>query len=200
MTGEAAPRVLLLDVMDTLVRDPFYEVVPAFFGMSLDELLAQKDPEAWPRFERGEIDHAEMMETFFADRRRFDHAAFAASVKEAYAFLPGVEVLLAELAARGVAMYALSNYPTWSEWIEEKLELGRFLDWRFVSWRTGARKPAAEAYRRPLRELGMEAAECLFVDDRASNCDAARAVGMRAHRFVDAVELRRALASLGFLG
>jgi HAD superfamily hydrolase (TIGR01509 family) len=200
MIGEAAPRVLLLDVMDTLVRDPFYEVVPAFFGMSLDELIAQKDPDAWPRFERGEIDHAEMMATFFADRRRFDHAAFAASVQGAYAFLPGVEVMLAELAARGVAMYALSNYPTWSEWIEEKLGLGRFLDWRFVSWRTGTRKPAAEAYRRPLRELGVAAAECLFVDDRASNCDAAREEGMRAHRFVDATELRRELRALGILG
>ena len=26
------PPVLLLDVMGTLVRDPFYEDIPAFFG------------------------------------------------------------------------------------------------------------------------------------------------------------------------
>merc|ERR1719174_3475258 len=30
--------------MDTLVRDPFFEDVPALFGLSLEELFAQKHP------------------------------------------------------------------------------------------------------------------------------------------------------------
>ncbi|XP_039776789.1 flavin mononucleotide hydrolase 1, chloroplatic-like isoform X1 [Panicum virgatum] len=55
----AQPRklpVLLFDVMDTLVRDPFYHHIPAFFQMSMKELLESKHPTAWSEFEKGLID------------------------------------------------------------------------------------------------------------------------------------------------
>ncbi|MCB9611692.1 MAG: HAD-IA family hydrolase [Sandaracinus sp.] len=191
--------VLLLDVMDTLVRDPFYEDVPRFFGMSLAEVLAQKDPSAWPRFERGEIDEGTMLRAFFADGRAFDHDAFCEAVRDGYAFLPGIEALLEELAEARVPMFALSNYPCWSAWIEARLGLGRFLDWRFVSWRTGVRKPDPEAFRGPVNALGVAPEACLFVDDRESNCVAARNEGLEAHRFVDAPTLREALVARGVL-
>ncbi|XP_048324237.2 flavin mononucleotide hydrolase 1, chloroplatic isoform X2 [Ziziphus jujuba] len=47
--------VLLFDIMSTVVRDPFYEDVPAFFGMSMEELIECKDPNAWIEFEKGWI-------------------------------------------------------------------------------------------------------------------------------------------------
>lgn len=50
-----SPDVLLLDVMGTLVYDPFHRVMPDFFGMSLEQLLDAKHPEAWVRFEHGEM-------------------------------------------------------------------------------------------------------------------------------------------------
>lgn len=36
--------VLLLDVMDTIVHDPFFEHMPRFFNMTFKELLASKHP------------------------------------------------------------------------------------------------------------------------------------------------------------
>lgn len=39
--------VLLLDVMDTVVYDPFFHDMPRFFGLSFKELLAAKHPTAW---------------------------------------------------------------------------------------------------------------------------------------------------------
>lgn len=41
------PPVLLLDVMDTIVYDPFYLDMPRFFGITFKELLAAKHPSAW---------------------------------------------------------------------------------------------------------------------------------------------------------
>ncbi|URD77050.1 haloacid dehalogenase-like hydrolase [Musa troglodytarum] len=64
--------VLLFDVMDTLVRDPFYNDVPAFFQMSMKELLAQKHPTAWVEFEKGLIDENELARKFFKDGRPLD--------------------------------------------------------------------------------------------------------------------------------
>lgn len=191
--------ILLFDVMGTLVHDPFYEELPAFFRMSFDELLAEKHPTLWSEFERGIIGEREMLEGFFRDRRPFDHEGLKRCIASAYRWLPGMETVLAELAAAGCAMHALSNYPSWYEWIEERLEISRFVPWTFVSCLTGVRKPAPEAYTGAVAELGVAPDECLLVDDRGPNCAAARACGLQAIRFRDAGELRRELARRGLV-
>ena len=193
----AAPRVVLFDVMDTLVRDPFPEVISGFFGMTLEQLLQAKHPSAWVEFERGERTHASFMGNFFADGRPFDHAAFERAVCGAYEWIPGMEGILAALASQPVSCVALSNYPEWYRWIEARLGLGRYLDWRFVSCRTGVRKPDVAAYTGAAAALGLDPARCLFVDDRQSNVDAAHAAGMDAVRFVDADTLAAELRSRG---
>ena len=49
-------RVILIDVMDTLVQEPFFERAPGFLGLTLEELMAAKHPTVWAEFERGEIE------------------------------------------------------------------------------------------------------------------------------------------------
>lgn len=56
-------------LQDTLVVDPFYIEMPLFFDMKFQELIAAKDPHAWPEFERGLITEEELYERFFKDRR-----------------------------------------------------------------------------------------------------------------------------------
>ncbi|MEM9067953.1 MAG: HAD-IA family hydrolase [Myxococcota bacterium] len=185
--------ILLLDVMGTIVRDPFHDDMPAFFGMSLQQLLAEKHPSAWVRFERDEIDGETFLREFFADGRDYDRAGFVRCVREGYAYLDGMDTLLADLAKAEAAIHALSNYPRWSRWIEEKLNLERYLQWTFVSWKTGLRKPDPDAYLRAARDLQVSPSECLFVDDRESNVRAARSIGMQALQFSDARTLRAEL-------
>jgi putative hydrolase of the HAD superfamily len=45
-----------------------------------------------------------------------------------------------------------------------------------------------------LRRLEVPAEQVLFVDDREGNLAAARALGLRGHRFTTAAELRQVLA------
>ena len=175
--------------MDTLVHNPFFVETPAFFGLELDELLAAKSPDAWPAFERGELDEQALARRYFRDGRSFDLAGLRARMSEAYRFLPGIEALLGELLAAGVEMHALSNYPVWWRLIEAKLELSRFMQWSFVSCDTGVRKPDPEAFTHAARALGREPGALVFVDDQARNCAAAQAVGMRAIHFEDARSL-----------
>lgn len=191
--------ILLLDVMDTLVYDPFHAEVPAFFGTSLQELLEAKDPHAWQRFETREYDEATFAANYFRDRRALDVEGFKAALAGAYRLLPGIEELLSELSATGVGMHALSNYPPWFELIEERLGLSRWVPWTFVSCRTGVRKPDPEAYLGPARALGVAPRECLFVDDRALNCRGAEAAGMSAHHFRDTEALSTELRQRGLL-
>ena len=52
-------------------------------------------------------------------------------------------------------------------------------------------KPDPAIYYLALDRFRLRPAEALFVDDRAINVEAALAVGMRAHLFTDADDLRR---------
>lgn len=190
-------KVILWDVMGTLTHDPFFVEVPAFFDMTLAELIACKHPDNWVRFELGQIDEDAMLRGFFADGRAFDGDGLKRTMQAAYRLLPGIEALLDRLAARGHSMHALSNYTQWYQLIESQLSLSRWLRWSFVSCEVGARKPQPEIYRHALKTLGVEPTGCVFIDDREENCEGARAVGIEAIRFENAAQLAAALHSLG---
>ena len=188
-----APAAILLDVMGTLVAEPFHTVVPASLGMTMEELLAAKHPTAWMEFERGEIDEATFASRFFSDGRDYPHEEMVRAMVEAYVFLDGIEALLTQLKERGHSMHLLSNYPIWYRLIEDKLELSRFAEWSFVSCEMGVRKPNPAIYTRAAEQLGEPCDRLLFVDDRTENCEAARALGMDAIVFENARQLEAAL-------
>lgn len=188
------PRpVLLLDVMDTLVADPAYEVVLPFFGLEKAEFFRLKSKEAYDAFERGTLTEEEFRRRYFHDGRDFDLEGLKAELRRGYRFIDGIPALLGDLVDRGYAMHALSNYSVWSEMIEEELRLSRWLSWDYVSHRTGHRKPEPDAYLTPARDLGLSPERFVFVDDRQKNVDGARAVGMQAIHFQSAAQLRAAL-------
>ena len=188
------PRVILWDLMDTLVRDPFFTRMAPFFGLRFEELLAQKHPTAWRDFELGRIGEAELFRSFFKDGRAIDGAGLKRAMQQGYAWIDGIEALLAALAARDAEMHLLSNYPPWYQLCDARLGVTRWVKASFVSCHTGVRKPDPEAYLGACRALGAEPAQCLFVDDREPNVVAAAALGLDALRFDgDVAALRRAL-------
>lgn len=191
--------ILLFDMMDTVVVDPVAKEIPGFFGMTTKELFATRDPTAWRSFEVNAISETECLNRLFAAAPPFDHDAFRACVRDAYRFVPGMQQLLEDLSAKKVEMHALSNYSSWYKLIDERLDISRYMPWTFVSFETRVRKPAPEAYTQVIDRLGGPANRFLFVDDREVNCEAARAVGMHAHRFVSAAALRDELAAHGVL-
>ncbi|MEZ6073735.1 MAG: HAD family phosphatase [Pirellulales bacterium] len=186
----ALQPILLFDVMETLVTDPFRDVIPDFFGLSLDELLAAKHPTAWIDFEKGLISQDEYFRVCFLDGRTVDGKTLVNRVAASYDWLDGMQPLLAELHARRHEMHAFSNYPVWYELIEARLGLSRYIDWTFVSCHTGLRKPDPQAYRHAIDILGVDPPECLFIDDRQVNVDAALNVGMDAILMRGAEDLR----------
>ncbi len=194
-----AMAVLLFDVMDTLVWDPF-RLLPGHFRLSFAELMAQKHPTAWVRFERGELVHADFCREFFLDGRTVDGDALRELLSDNYRYLPGIPELLEELARAGHELHAFSNYPEWYRWIEDKLELSRYLSWSFVSCQTGFRKPDPRAYAHAIRALRpRELSELWFIDDRTQNVEAAVQAGLNGIRFEDTSRLRVALRRASLL-
>lgn len=195
-----SPRpVVLLDVLGTLVHDPFFVEVPRALGMTFEQVVKAKHPTAWVSFEFDDLTEAEFLERFFADGRRYDQEALKRAFADAFRYVDGVEKVLRELKAAGVRPHLFSNYPRWYEWIERRLELSRYADWTFVSCRTRRRKPDAEAFLHAARTLEATPGDCVFIDDSAANVEAAARLGMAAYRFQDATRLRADLRRSGVL-
>lgn len=114
--------------------------------------------------------------------------------------IDGTVEILEELDARGVPLYAITNWN--QEKFRETRERFGFLD-RFrdivVSGEERLVKPDPEIYHRLLERNGLVAAECLFIDDSPRNVAGAEAVGMRAHHFRSPAALRRHLSDIGLL-
>jgi len=191
--------VLLLDVMDTLVHEPFHEELPRLFGLTPDGLVARLHPTSWIEFEEGRIDEDEFLARWFRDGRAVDRDAVHACLRASYRWLDGMQPLLAELRARGLAMHALSNYSVWYRLIEDELLLSRYLAWSFVSCEMGVRKPDRRAFEIALDRLGVAPERCVFVDDRTGNLEAAARLGIRPVHATGADAVRAALVALRVL-
>ena len=105
--------------------------------------------------------------------------------------IPGIWALVGELKARGYGVYLLSNASTWFAGHLDDYPILRLFDGRLISAPEKMAKPEERIYRLALERFGLNAAETLFVDDRAENTEAAERVGIASYVFDgDAEKLR----------
>ena len=115
--------------------------------------------------------------------------------------VPGTHELVAELDARQVPLFAITNFSAdfWPPFhAKEQAFFSRFRD-IVVSGEVKLLKPDPAIYWLALDRFRLRPADALFVDDRAINVEAALAVGMQAHLFSDVADLRARLVDEGLL-
>ncbi|MDP8994864.1 MAG: HAD family phosphatase [Pseudomonadota bacterium] len=115
--------------------------------------------------------------------------------------VPGVHEIVRALDARGVPLFAITNFSAdfWAPFHAREREFFRLFRDIVVSGEEKLLKPDPALYFRALDRFGLKPAEALFVDDRAINVEGAIAVGMHGHLFTTAADLRRRLEREGLL-
>lgn len=118
-----------------------------------------------------------------------------------HAPVEGMAQIVAELSARAVPLYAITNFSHefWPPFRQAQAALFDHFQDIVVSGVEKLVKPQPEIYHLSLARFGVAASDALFIDDRLDNVAAARAVGLRTHHFRDAAALRSELAALGLL-
>lgn len=94
--------------------------------------------------------------------------------------------LFLDSIARGLPVYTLSNIAKHHFDAIERSWPGFFdgATGLFLSYQMGCRKPDPAISFQTLEKLGVEGKQCLFIDDRPENIEAARAAGIHAHQFI----------------
>jgi 2-haloacid dehalogenase len=114
--------------------------------------------------------------------------------------IPGTVAILERLAASQVPLYAITNYST-EKWVETKARFPFFAHFRDIVVSADERmlKPDAAIYRLCLQRNGLEAQNCVFIDDVPHNVAAATAAGIEGILFQTPQKLEADLKERGLL-
>lgn len=90
-----------------------------------------------------------------------------------------------DLKARGYDVYLLSNYPKsfFEVHAKERFDFMDIVDGAVISYEVQCTKPDVRIYEHLLEKYALKPQECVFIDDRLINVEAARALGMQAIHF-----------------
>lgn len=114
--------------------------------------------------------------------------------------VPGSFEIVEELAARGVPLFAITNFGAefWAAFRPTQPIFDHFTD-IIVSGVEKLVKPDPAIYQLALSRFGLAEGKAIFIDDNLANVEAARANGFHGHHFADADSLRNELAKLRLL-
>lgn len=103
---------------------------------------------------------------------------------------------LDSLRNAGFRTYMISNtnvimYDGWIKraFMADGKRAGDYFDGIVTSFEEGVCKPDHELFRRVLHRFGLNAGECVLLDDSEANCGSARELGMHAVRIIGDVTL-----------
>lgn len=194
MTTADGP-LIMMDLLGTLLHDPWREALEAATGRPLAEITAARPAGLMERLEVGDITEQQFWQAHRDSGLTVDPAAFHAVRTGGYRWLPGTEALLGELADQhGGRVVIASNYPR--AWI--KSPFARFLARTgaplFCSGHLGHRKPEDQFFLAVARECEVPPARLVLIDDSAANVAGLLRFGGAGHVFTGAAETRRWLA------
>ena len=114
--------------------------------------------------------------------------------------VPGTAALVERLAARGMPLYAITNFGAefWAMFRPTEPVLDRFAE-IVVSGQEKLAKPDLAIFELAAGRFGHAHDAMLFIDDNLANVDAARSLGWQVHHFTDAEDLEGDLAARGLI-
>lgn len=157
---------------------------------------------AWIQLDRGTVSAGEALEAINANLPERLHAVAEELIHGWWKLelrpMEGMEPLLKELKELGYGIYLLSNATLRQPEYFPLIPGSRYFDGQIISAQWKLLKPQREIYETLLREYGLRAEECFFVDDLNSNVEGALWAGMSGAVFDgDTARLRRTLRRAG---
>lgn len=143
----------------------------------------------WPELDAGTIDYDWYVEDTLPqlpERLREPARAFFYNWFRVEPPMEQTWALIARLKARGYGIYLLSNAPTVLADALDLMPILKLFDGAVVSAPIRMAKPNADIFNHLLQKYGLNASECLFVDDIEANVEGARRCGLHGHVYADA--------------
>ncbi len=103
-----------------------------------------------------------------------------------------------DLKKKGLKVYLLSNYARNTYNLsKEKLDFLEMMDGRIFSWEVKKVKPEKEIYQSLIDKYNLVPENCVFIDDKQINLDAAKQLGIKTILFENKEDADKKLMELG---
>ncbi len=201
----SSPSIAVFDVGRVLIEWDRMALYRRLLGSDATaaEFLATVCTEAWNvKFDLG-VGYAENIASLVAEFPQ--HEALIRAYDENWMemvpdAIHGTVAILAELKARGVPLYGITNFSAEKfALVKQRFEwFGHFID-IVVSGEERMIKPDPAIYHLLLERNTLEAGDTIFIDDSPGNVKGARAIGMHAVQFTAPERLRADLQDAGLL-
>ncbi|MBR6093616.1 MAG: HAD family phosphatase [Lachnospiraceae bacterium] len=195
---------VIFDIGNVLVSFDWYVLAReiGFTDEDLEILMQKVIGDRWNEFDRGVMPEEEALkyvqEVIPGLEEKF--ATLWNRIDEAIEVYPYVDEWMRRLKDDGYHIYLLSNFPRnlFKKEAEEKFDFIRYVDGKIISSFVRMIKPDLEIYECLLDTFGLNAGECVFLDDRKKNTEAASKLGIHTIVFQNFEqadgELRKLLA------
>lgn len=112
--------------------------------------------------------------------------------------VPNIDLInLIDVLKRKYQVYLLTNTVDLHHGVNSKRNIFSHFDGIFASFLMGKKKPEQNFYTHVLEELELNPNECVFIDDRKENIDAAKKIGIESILFKNNQKLLIDLRKLG---
>lgn len=194
---------IIFDVGKVLVE---WDCDTAFRKLGFDETTLQAVAEAtvrsadWNEFDRSVLNDEEQLALFIKKAPEYE--------KEIRLFWENIALPIYQydyactwiqaLKRNGYHIYILSNYSRWTyEHTKEALSFLEDVNGTVFSFEVHQIKPEPEIYQSLLKRYQLKPSECVFLDDRLENLDAAREQGINVIQFESYGQAVQELAGYG---
>lgn len=141
----------------------------------------------WDVNDKGTLTTEELTQGFIANAPEYEEEVKLAfqHVGDAIEMFPFVMEWLEDLKARGYRLFIISNYGDYTfEQTKHKMKFLSLVEGAIFSYQHKMIKPDLEIYEKLLKDFDLKAEECVFIDDRLENVEAAKKVGYAGIQFL----------------
>ena len=195
MTNPIAETVNAWLVADGIDRDRYFAVMRHWVSQAYDPQAAENPVHALERGEASRIEFEQVLasQLTLADGSPVAGEGLLARMWAATKLDDGMLEVFRTLHGLGVPTGLLSN--SWGDGYPRELFADRF-DVVVISSEVGMRKPEPRIFLHAAGLLGLETAECVFIDDIAANVTAAERLGFTGVLHTGTATTRQRLAEL----
>ncbi len=169
-------KAIVLDMYGVIIKQTGEDFVP-YVRRTFPELTQEEIYIPWFKADVGDLTSLEVWESlgFQGDLEKIEKE-YLDTMELNDGFLDFVSAV-----SKHYKMAIISNDSSrWSKYLREKFDINKYFDVISISGDLRIQKPDERIFRLTIEQLGCNAEDCLYVDDREGNLEAASKVGMNA--------------------
>lgn len=172
-------KAIVLDMYGVIVKQTGDDFVP-YVQRTFPDLKPEEIYTPWFKADVGELTSLEVWETlgFKGDIEKIEEE-YLDTIEINDGFLDFVSSV-----SKHYKMAIISNDSSrWSKYLREKFDINKFFDVISISGDLKIQKPYERIFQLTMEQLGYNAEDCLYVDDREGNLEVASKAGMNTVLF-----------------